>query len=210
MSYKVHYFAGYGRAEAIRMLLSHAKVEYEEVNYTFADMPELKASGKLEFGQLPAVERDGKMYTQSQSILRGLGIALGYYPQDAYEAYLVDSYLDSINDIMNAFYKAAFNPVEEAKAALFADFYGNTLPKFIAAFDKRLEGNTTGFAVGEKISIADFALAAFSYSSFLNDNSPAKEQALEVVSKFPNFHKYATGLGDHVKAHLETRKPSPW
>lgn len=60
MSYKLHYFPGYGRAEAIRMLLNLAGVEYEEVNYTFADMPELKASGKLEFGQLPALEKDGK------------------------------------------------------------------------------------------------------------------------------------------------------
>ena len=47
---KVHYFAGYGRAEAIRMLLACAKVEFEDVHYTFENLPALKETGKLEFG----------------------------------------------------------------------------------------------------------------------------------------------------------------
>ena len=33
MSIKVHYFDGYGKAEAIRMLLAHAKADWENVNY---------------------------------------------------------------------------------------------------------------------------------------------------------------------------------
>lgn len=210
VSYKIHYFPGYGRAEAIRMLLSHAGIEYEEVNYGFGDMPSLKESGKLEFGQLPAVERDGKFYVQSTACLRALGINLGYYPEDPYQAYLVDSAIDSVNDILSAFYKAAFNPSEEAKAGLFTEFYGNTLPRYFSAFEKRLEGNTSGFLVGDKITIADFALAALAYSSFLNENNPNRQQPLEVVEKFPNFKKYTEGLKDHIKTHLETRKPSPW
>ena len=62
MSYKLHYFAGYGRGEAIRMLFAHAKVELENVNYTFETVAEAKASGNLEFGQLPVLEHDGKFY----------------------------------------------------------------------------------------------------------------------------------------------------
>ena len=57
--WKVHYFDGYARAESLRMLLSHAKVEYENVNYIYDgsegaegthSWPEAKASGKFEFG----------------------------------------------------------------------------------------------------------------------------------------------------------------
>lgn len=84
MSYTVHYFGGYGRGEALRMILAHAGIAYEDKNYTFADMPELKTSGKLEFGQLPVLERDGKFYAQSGATTRALGIHLGYYPADAY------------------------------------------------------------------------------------------------------------------------------
>ena len=48
--YKVHYFPGYGKAEALRMLLAHAKADYEDVHYTPETLPAAKASGNLEFG----------------------------------------------------------------------------------------------------------------------------------------------------------------
>jgi glutathione S-transferase len=112
---KVHYFSGYGRAEAIRMLLAHAKVEFEDVHYTFETLPALKETGNLEFGQVPAVEIDGKWYAQSTSILRMLGKKYGYYPDDAFEAWRVDSTIDALGDLLNAYYKAAFAPTEELK-----------------------------------------------------------------------------------------------
>ena len=57
--FKVHYFAGYGRAEAVRMLLTHAKVAYEDVNYGEGhnSWPEAKASGKLSQSMLAAFEK---------------------------------------------------------------------------------------------------------------------------------------------------------
>ena len=174
-TYTVHYFAGYGRAEAIRMLLAHSGTAYEEKNYTFADMPELRASGKLEFGQLPALERDGKMYVQSTAVIRGLGIHFGYYPEDPYHAYLVDSAVDAVGDLLAAFYKGAFAPTEEAKTQAFSDLTNSVLPRFFGAFEKRLESNQSGFFVGDKISIADFVIGAMAYSSFLNENSPYRE-----------------------------------
>ena len=65
-TWKVHYFPVFGRAEALRMLLTHAKVGYENVNYGDSEgahsWSEAKASGKFEFGQLPAVEGNGKFY----------------------------------------------------------------------------------------------------------------------------------------------------
>lgn len=142
--------------------------------------------------------------------MRYLGKIHGYYPEDPYQAYLVDSLIDSIGDIQNAFYKAAFNPSEEHKVTLFTEFYGNTLPRYFSAFEKRLEGNESGFIVGDKPTIADIAFAALAYSSFLNEHNPNKGQTEEVANKFPNFVKYCQGLGEHVKTHLETRKPSPW
>jgi hypothetical protein len=48
---KLYYFDIYGRAESIRFLLAHAKVEYENVN-AGPLMPELKKT-RLEFGQVP-------------------------------------------------------------------------------------------------------------------------------------------------------------
>lgn len=211
MSIKVHYFAGHGRADAWRMLLSHAKVAFENVSYTFEGMPEAKASGNLEFGQLPVLEVDGKFYSQSQAILRMLGAQHGYYPADAFEAWRVDSTLDSIGDIMNAFYKAAFNPDEEAKKTLLAAFYTETFPKWLGIINKRLESNTDQkHIVGDKLTIADIGLAALAYSSFMNEANPDRSAQLGEVEKFPILHAYFVGLGETFKEHLSTRVTSPW
>jgi len=50
MSVKVHYFDGFGKGEVLRVLLSIAKVDFEDVRYTRAQWPEAKATGKFEFG----------------------------------------------------------------------------------------------------------------------------------------------------------------
>lgn len=208
---RVHYFAGYGRGEAIRMLLAHQKVEYEDVTYTFETLGEIKASGNLEFGQLPAVEIDGKFYAQSVAILRMLGIKYGYYPSDAYAAWKVDSTIDALGDLLNAFYKANFNPDEEAKKALFKTFYEVTFPKWLEAIQKRVETNSSpDHIVGDKLTIADFALAALAYATFLNDSNPMHKEQLEIVEKYPKLLDYFRGLGDKLKDYLASRKTYPW
>jgi glutathione S-transferase len=85
---KVIYFDAYGRAEAIRMLLSKAGVAFEDERHTFAEwFGGKKVETASEFGQLPIVEIDGKQYTQTGSILRLLGKQHGYYSEDPYTAW---------------------------------------------------------------------------------------------------------------------------
>ena len=47
---KLIYFNVYGRAEAIRMALWKAGIQYEDIRPAFAEWTELKASGKCPFG----------------------------------------------------------------------------------------------------------------------------------------------------------------
>ena len=98
---KIHYFPLYGRAEAIRFLLSAAKVDFENVDYTFEEWGKIKDSGKFEFNQLPALENEGKVLTQSVSILRSLAIKHGYYSSDPQTCWLIDSAIDSVSDIIS-------------------------------------------------------------------------------------------------------------
>lgn len=54
---------GYGRADCIRMLLAHAKIDYEYVGYDFEQWGKLKAGGQGgEFNGLPRVTAMGKEY----------------------------------------------------------------------------------------------------------------------------------------------------
>jgi len=60
---KVHYFDAYARGDQIRMLLTHAKQPFEDVRYSFENWPDVKATGIFEFGQVPAFEENGFIYT---------------------------------------------------------------------------------------------------------------------------------------------------
>ena len=210
-SIKVHYFPGYGRAEAIRMLLAHANVPFENVNYTFAELPAAKESGNLEFGQLPVVEIDGKFHSQSGAILRLVGSKYGYYPQDALTAYRIDSILDFINDLLNSFYKAAFAPTEEEKKTLMETFYEGAFTKWVSIIDKKVADNSSqSFIVGDSLTIADFGLASVAYGTFYNEANPNKEVQAAIVAKFPTAEKYFKGLGETLKEYLATRPACPW
>ena len=46
---KVHYFGIYGKAEMLRMLLTHAKQPFEDVVYTFETLKDAKLTGNFEF-----------------------------------------------------------------------------------------------------------------------------------------------------------------
>ena len=58
---KLYYFDIYGRAEAIRLLLHHAKVEYVDERLKGQEFVELKP--KFEFGTVPVLEDNGKTYS---------------------------------------------------------------------------------------------------------------------------------------------------
>ena len=47
---KVHYFDIYGKAEAHRMLLTHAKVEFTDNRINNEQLAKLKEEGVCEFG----------------------------------------------------------------------------------------------------------------------------------------------------------------
>ena len=78
---KLYYFNLKGRAESIRAILSIAKVPFEDVRVPFEEFAKMKEAGKFEFGQMPALElEDGRILSQSLSIIRWCGKKYGLYP----------------------------------------------------------------------------------------------------------------------------------
>ena len=171
--YKLHYFNFYGRTEPIRMLLTHAKIAFEDIRVPFPDWPGVK--GNYEFGQLPVLEitdAEGKVkkYAQTLSILRYLSIQNGYYPKDnAEQAWEIDSTLDAIYDLVNGLVKIYWEKDLERKAQLSKDFFSGPYTQTLKALAKRLVENNTKYIAGDKITAADFLFGHFIFSVILND-----------------------------------------
>jgi len=53
---KLYYFDLYGRGEPIRMLLNHARVDFEDKRLSNAEFAELRENGTLPSGQVPLWE----------------------------------------------------------------------------------------------------------------------------------------------------------
>lgn len=209
---KLYYFDIYGRAESIRFLLHHAKQDFEDVKINGEKLQELKASGVLEFGQVPMLETaDGKHLVQSWSILRYLGRQYGYYPEDPETAWRVDSTIDAVEDYFTGYFKYVFEKDEEKKKVAKENFL-KFVPVWLTAIEKRLSSNESqNFVVGSKATIADFALAAVGFNLLLNEANPDYADTLEIIKSHEVLKAYANALREELKEYLEKRpQPRPY
>lgn len=210
MSTKLYYFDINGRADFIRFLLHHAKVEFEDIRINHEQFAALKAEGKLEFGQVPMLEVDGKQFVQTYAILRYLGKQYGYYPESPLDAWKVDSIVDATDDFLQKYFGAMFEKNEEAKKTKVETFL-QYAPTWIAAIQKRIESNESpDFVVGSKRTVADFALACIAFNVVRNEAGPLHADFATLFKKedYPVLTAYLTKLHEELKDYL-TSRPSP-
>ncbi len=154
----LYYLQYHGKAEAIRMLLNHAKKEYKEVLFPIEEwLATHKHSGKFEFKQVPALEMDGKVFVQSRCIMRMLGKKLGYYPED--KEYEVESIIETFWDMYPHHIDIGwyFQKDSQKSQEMRELFVKEKLGAFLEMFETRLKNNESQeYMVGNKWSIADF------------------------------------------------------
>merc|ERR1712141_56208 len=145
------------RAEVSRLALHLGKVPFE--NVTSMNLQALRESGKATLGQMPILEVDGKTCVQTGAIARYCGKQSGFYPRDDdWAAAKIDEIIDTATDITVAVGKT-FGMEAAAKAAARAELASTTLPKYLTALEKIMsENGSTGFYVGNKMTIADLAM----------------------------------------------------
>ena len=209
---KLYYFDIYGRAESIRFLAAHAKLQLETVVVNGESMAALKESGKLEFGQVPMLEVDGKHLAQSWAILRYLGRQHGYYPSDPEVAYQIDSTIDAVEDYLGAYFKFNFEQDAERKKAAKETFLTKFLPNWLNAIEKRLTKNSSQkYIVGDKMTIADFALGSVGHNILLNEANPTYAETWEIIKDREVLKAYATHQKEELKEYLASRpQPRPF
>ena len=215
----VEYFGmGYGRADPIRMLLHHAKVDHQYIGYDFEQWGKLKGEGKGgEFAGLPRVCIDGKEYGQSMATLRMLGQKYGYYDAKDWRcAAKVDTFIDAWVDMHdkanNLALKMSGGGCTQEEAMTEID--GIIERVFTPAF-KHLEAQLTDggpYIGGPKLSIGDCAYVALMANITENPAGPWTAKFKPVLAGYPKIQAYHLKLREAFKARLgdPNRKPMPF
>lgn len=96
----LHYydFQSRGRGQVVRLLWEDAGIAYEDVRYSFEEFPEAKRTKISDLnptGNIPVIELNGRILTQSYAILRHFARLLGKYDGETEEEkYWADAMCD--------------------------------------------------------------------------------------------------------------------
>ncbi|XP_022087460.1 S-crystallin 4-like isoform X1 [Acanthaster planci] len=201
VKYVLHYYKAQGRAESIRLAFKLAGVEFEEVNFTFSEWPEIK--DKYPTQQTPALEVDGKMLCQSKTILRYLAKEFGFQGKTNLECAFINQAMDVVEDIW-AEANIVFQGPKESRAERAAHFLKETVPLVYATLERSLTMEPAGnFFVGNSITAAD--LFFFTAVDFVNVLSKGANS----LEKFPKLDalKRRIAANPKIAAWLAVRPP---
>ena len=162
---KLIYFDIPGKAEAIRLCAAVGNVAMEDVRISRDDFAAMKESGRLPYGQVPALELDdGQVLAQSSAILRYVATLGGLHPaSDPLAAAQIDSIVSEEEDMFCGISVSRYGPrfgfdlTDEYRAQVRAKLNDEVLPKHLSFLEKKLSASGTGWLAGtKKPSIADF------------------------------------------------------
>ncbi len=187
---KLYYFDAPGRAEAIRLLLTHACVKFEDVRIKPADWPAYK--DKFELKQVPVLEVDGKKLCQSYAILEYLGAKYGYLPKNYEAMYRVLFVMNTAEDLFMQAYPVMSpqSPLDaKAKEEAREKLLTKDGPLFLGALENQLKQNCSqDFMVGHKYTIADFFVLGFYQNVLANEDW--KKAFADKIAKEPLLQAY--------------------
>ncbi|CAI4226214.1 unnamed protein product [Auanema sp. JU1783] len=161
--YKLTYFSIRGLAEYIRQLFHLAEVPFEDHRVTPEEFAEMKKT--LPFEQLPILEVDGRVISQSITILRYLAKQFGYYGKSDYEQAIVDSLADQYKDFSSENKKYFYSvrgylpATPEEIEKLKQEVYLPSREKYLRFLSNFLKKSSTGFLAGGDVTYIDLVIA---------------------------------------------------
>uniref|UniRef100_A0A6U2GVG4 Glutathione transferase n=1 Tax=Chlamydomonas euryale TaxID=1486919 RepID=A0A6U2GVG4_9CHLO len=190
-SYKLYYFPLPGRGEVVRMLFNYGGIEFTEQQFSFEEWgKEWKAKmTEAAFGQVPVLEVDGKMLSQSGAMERYIAKKVGVYPADDWEAAKVEEAVGLVQDMFNTMlFSTTAKMTPEEKLAARKDMAAGPLKARLDCLVKLLSRSGGDFCVGSTLTYADFALfgALCMLTSGFLDGVPT--DALEPYPELKAFH----------------------
>ena len=159
-------------------------------------------AGHFPLGSAPIWEEDGMCIPQSSTILRGLGIRLGYYSNDSETCWNIDSLVDFCEDMMGAIpaYTAPLLSGGVPNEAIADQWVNKSWRKMVTVLEGRLAGHGKPFLAGtDRPTIADFK--AFQHvTNYLKGNGcatpqPTVSRVEALIADVRSSHGGACGQG---------------
>eukprot|EP00340_Litonotus_pictus_P001710 CAMPEP_0170514880 /NCGR_PEP_ID=MMETSP0209-20121228/1400_1 /TAXON_ID=665100 ORGANISM="Litonotus pictus, Strain P1" /NCGR_SAMPLE_ID=MMETSP0209 /ASSEMBLY_ACC=CAM_ASM_000301 /LENGTH=197 /DNA_ID=CAMNT_0010799135 /DNA_START=77 /DNA_END=670 /DNA_ORIENTATION=+ len=189
------------------MILHYGKVPFTNVIIDReTEWPELKS--KVEFGFLPQLEIDGKVYSQSFAFNIYLAKKLGLMGKDVEDEYNITTVLSCHSDLSSFIYKVFFpsNEYEKKPEVLKAntEAFLAKLESIVAALEARYAKNgNKKYYLGDSITLADFWIANTLGLFFLGKGKDMCESTIRKAG--PNLAKLAERLvAEDFKSFLES------
>lgn len=158
---RLTYFDAPGRAEPVRLVLRMASVPFEDHRVDFAGFGALREQGALPLGSLPVLEVDGLVLTQTAAMLRFAARHGGtdLYPSDPFDALLVDSAIDTVNDTLaHALTPSMFERDPEKKLAMRQAFVEGPMARAFTYLEGLIAKSGGPLLLGDRLSIADLLI----------------------------------------------------
>jgi len=192
---KLIYFPIEGRGEPIRLLLRHAKVDFQDIRLTQQEffgnyIKETNAK------QLPELKMGCKKYNQTAAIMKMLGSKYGYLPlpfskEAPMQRVLIEKVMGSINDLWTNIgdYKFVL-PTPEAKQKSKDTFTKEKMPTYFGVYEEMLKNNSSKeFIVGNSYTVADFYMVGFARGNIFKPFAEVPE-ITTVLEKYPLLKNY--------------------
>jgi glutathione S-transferase len=141
-----------GRGEPARLALTIGGVAFEDKRIPGKEWPGFR--DKTPFQQMPTLEVDGKLVTQSNSINRYVGKLTGLYPKDDWQALLADEAMDAAEDISTQIANTIDLPDDQKQKAR-EELAAGPLTRFLQTFQARLKAAGGEYFADKRLTVAD-------------------------------------------------------
>ncbi|XP_041982521.1 uncharacterized protein LOC121735685 [Aricia agestis] len=197
----LHYFDVKGLGEALRLLLAYGREPFTDHRVTFAEWPTFKTSTPLQ--QMPVLEMNGRVYTQSSAIAKYLGRKYGLVGQDLEEDFKIDESLEFLGDIRYRASMVHYEPDAAVKARKHDTFSKDFYPRALKELDRIIRENDGHLALG-RLTWVDFVFAG------MFDYLKVMLQMPDLDVQYPSFRQVVDNVYSipHVKTWCDTAQKS--
>eukprot|EP00830_Metopus_es_P020189 TRINITY_DN789_c0_g1_i2.p1 TRINITY_DN789_c0_g1~~TRINITY_DN789_c0_g1_i2.p1 ORF type:complete len:472 (-),score=113.76 TRINITY_DN789_c0_g1_i2:2-1378(-) len=185
---KLYYFDMPARGEMLRLLLRHAKVNFEDVRIKMPEWPAMKNNFPMK--QLPVIEAQGKQFFQTDAMMHSLSLKYGYLPLEPMKYSKVIEACGIVKDFFEEFAKFVYKDFpEEKKKAWSEEFYSKKAALIIGALEKRLKENKTqDFMFGRRYTMVEFYVVCT--AKWILKNPQFADKFAPILKHFPVFSAY--------------------